>query len=99
MPELVTSIVAAFRGESDLALGNVVGSNIFNCLVVLPASGLINQIAVPSGGLGDVVLSWSLAALLIPIFYFGTGSLGRKTGTTLLIIYFGYAVFRISGSG
>jgi len=95
MPELVTSIIAARRGESDLALGNVVGSNIFNSLIVLPASGIIDQIPVPRGGLGDLVLSVVLAALLIPIFFFREARLSRKVGTFLLLLYFGYAFLRI----
>ena len=95
MPELVTSIVAARRGESDLALGNVVGSNIFNSLVVLPASGVISQIPVPRGGIGDLVVSWGLAALLIPIFILLQGRLSRKTGAFLLLTYLSYAFLRI----
>ena len=51
MPELVTSAIAAARKESDLALGNIIGSNIFNSLVVLPASGVIASVPVPPGGL------------------------------------------------
>lgn len=96
MPELVTSIVAAIRGEADLALGNVVGSNIFNSLVVLPASSLISQIPVPSGGVGDLLLSLFLTAILIPIFIFGDARLGRNIGAFLLLTYFGYAYLRIS---
>lgn len=95
MPELVTSIVAAIRGEADLALGNVVGSNIFNSLVVLPASSIISQIPVPRGGVGDLMLSLLLTAMLIPIFIFGDARLGRNVGAILLLTYFGYAYFRI----
>jgi cation:H+ antiporter len=95
MPELITSIVAARRGESDLALGNVVGSNIFNSLMVLPASGLISQIPVPRGGIGDLALSLVLTGLLIPIFFLGEARLSRKTGAFLLLLYFGYASLRI----
>ena len=95
MPELVTSIVAARRGESDLALGNVVGSNFFNSLMVLPASGIISQIPVPRGGIGDLALSLVLAALLIPIFILGEARLTRRIGVLLLLLYFGYAAFRI----
>ncbi|MGB5511572.1 MAG: calcium/sodium antiporter [Woeseiaceae bacterium] len=95
MPELVTSIVAAKRGESDLALGNVVGSNIFNSLMVLPASGVISQIPVPRGGIGDLILSLVLAALLIPTFFLRKARLTRRIGVLLLLLYFGYAVFRI----
>jgi cation:H+ antiporter len=95
MPELVTSIVAATRGESDLALGNVVGSNIFNSLIVLPASSIISQIPVPQGGVGDLLLSLFLTAILIPIFIFGGARIGRTEGFLLLVLYFGYAVTRI----
>ena len=95
MPELVTSIVAARRGESDLALGNVVGSNFFNSLMVLPASGIISQIPVPRGGIGDLAFSLVLAALLIPIFFFREARLTRRIGVFLLLLYFGYAAFRI----
>ncbi len=95
MPELVTSIIAAVRRESDLALGNVIGSNIFNSLMVLPTSGAIAQIPVPRGGVGDLVFSWLLAAALIPIFFFGKAYLGRISGAAFLIAYIGYATARI----
>ena len=95
MPELVTSIIAIVRGETDLALGNVIGSNIFNSLVVLPVSGVIAQIPVPEGGVGDLVFSWLLAAALIPIFFFGKAYLGRISGSAFLLAYLGYATARI----
>jgi len=95
MPELVTSIVAATRGESDLALGNIVGSNIFNSLIVLPASSIISQVPVPQGGIGDLLLSLFLTAILVPIFLFRDARLGRREGIFLLLLYFGYATIRI----
>ena len=98
MPELVTSIIAAIREESDLALGNVIGSNIFNALVVLPASGVLALVPVTNKGIGDLVFSLLLAAVLIPLFLFGNARLGRGTGVVLILVYFGYAVFRITGS-
>jgi cation:H+ antiporter len=96
MPELVTSMIAAARRESDLALGNVIGSNLFNSLIVLPASGVLIQVPVPKGGVGDLVFSWVLAAALIPVFFFGKASLGRITGVILLGAYAAYAVIRIT---
>lgn len=96
MPELVTSIIAALRNESDLALGNVVGSNIFNSLVVLPVSGLIGKVNVPAGGIGDLVMSWVFAAVLIPIFFLGKGRLGRGVGALILLAYLAYAVVRVA---
>ena len=98
MPELVTSVIAALRKESDLALGNIVGSNIFNSLVVLPVSGLIGKVNVPVGGVGDLVMSWLLAAILIPVFFLGKGRLGRGMGTLFLVAYAAYAVIRLTQS-
>ena len=95
MPELVTSVVAAVRGETDLALGNVVGSNIFNSLMVLPASAIITEVQVPDGGVADLILSWALVVPLIPIFLFGGARLGRSAGILLLGIYGAYVVLRV----
>lgn len=95
MPELVTSIIAALRRESDLALGNVIGSNIFNTLVVMPAGGLVATIQVPQGGFGDLVVSWLLTVVLIPIFFLGKAYLGRVAGLGLIAVYVGYAVYRV----
>lgn len=95
MPELVTSVIAAMRGESDLAIGNVIGSNLFNSLIVLPVTGLVAPITMPAGGIGDLFLSWLLVALLVPVFYLRGGMLGRNAGIALLLGYFGYAAFRL----
>ncbi len=95
-PELIIDVVGALRGEIEIAFGNVVGSNIFNSLIVLPASSLISQIPVPSGGVGDLMLSLFLTAILVPIFIFGDARLGRNVGAFLLLTYFGYAYLRIS---
>ena len=97
MPELVTSVIAAMRRESDLALGNVIGSNLFNSLMVLPVSGLIGNIPIPDGGVGDLIVSWLLAAVLIPIFFVGKACLGRGAGVLFVLAYLGYAVCRIAG--
>jgi cation:H+ antiporter len=97
MPELVTSVIAAMRRESDLALGNIIGSNIFNSLLVLPASGLIGNIPIPQGGVGDLVMSWVFAAVLIPIFFIGKACLGRVAGGFFLAGYLAYAAYRVFG--
>ena len=99
LPELVTCIMAAWRRESDLALGNILGSNVFNSLIVLPVSALISDVAIPEGGVGDLMVSWLLAAALVPIFYFGRRTLGRTTGTLLLLAYVSYMVLRVTGAG
>jgi len=94
MPELVTSIIAAIRRESDLALGNVVGSNIFNSLVVLPIAGLIRPIPLPEGGVADLVVAWAFVALLIPVFFVGEARLDRRAGGLLVLVYAGYLGLR-----
>jgi cation:H+ antiporter len=94
VPELVASVIAALRGQSDLALGNIVGSNIFNILIVLPATGLIHVIEVPDGGVMDLIVSWLLAAALIPIFFHGEARLGRAWGAALVLAYCAYAATR-----
>lgn len=98
MPELVTSIIAAAKGESDLALGNVIGSNMFNSLVVLPVSGLIKPVVIPSGGLVDLSVSWVLVAILIPVFILGQARLNRIVGTLLIVAFIAYAAARIGGA-
>ena len=99
LPELVTSVIAARRGESDLALGNVVGSNIFNGLFVLPAGGVITDIVVPHGGIADIAVSWIFAAALIPIFYIGNARFGRAFGGLFLLAYLAYVVVRTTTGG
>ncbi|MEM8815157.1 MAG: calcium/sodium antiporter [Pseudomonadota bacterium] len=95
MPELVTSVVAALRKEADLALGNVVGSNIFNSLIVLPASAVITEVTIPRGGVADLVISWGFVALLLPVFFLSKARLGRAAGAFLLLAYLSYVVLRI----
>lgn len=96
LPELVTSIIAAIRRESDLALGNVIGSNLFNSLAVLPVSGLVATVPIPAGGVTDLIVSWALAAFLVPVFFLGRGRLGRVIGALLLVTYASYAIYRIA---
>lgn len=95
MPELVTSVVAAFRNECDLAVGNVVGSNLFNTLLVLPATGVADNIEIPVGGIIDIAFSWVLVALLIPVFIFGKAVFGRTVAVIVLLAYVGWAFIRL----
>ena len=97
LPELITSVIAALRKESDLALGNILGSNVFNSLIVLPASALAGTVTIPKGGVQDLAVSWLFAAALIPIFLIGRARLGRTSGIMLLAAYAVYAVTRIRG--
>jgi cation:H+ antiporter len=99
VPELVASVIAALRGQSDLALGNIVGSNLFNILFILPTTGLIHTIEVPDGGVTDLVVSWLFAAALIPIFFRAEARLGRSWGILLVLAYLTYAGTRSLSAG
>ena len=96
LPELVTSIIASLKKESDLALGNIIGSNLFNTLAVLPVSGLVAPVEIPDGGVTDLIMSWVLAAILLPVFFLGRAHLGRAMGVLLLLAYGSYAYYRIT---
>lgn len=94
MPEFVTSIIAAMNKESDLCVGNVVGSNIFNGLVVLPIAALVRPLPIPDGGLLDVAMSLVFAAVIILVFFFGKAHMNRRVGAALLLAYLVYMIMR-----
>lgn len=95
LPELVTSVMAAYRREPDLAIGNLVGSNLFNSLFVLPVSAIVADIGIPKGGEADLVFSLALTAMLIPIALLGRGNISRVWGAGLLVLYVGYMGLRL----
>lgn len=94
LPELVTSVIAARRKESDLCVGNVVGSNIFNGLFVLPISALVRPLPLPEGGLVDILLSLLFTAAVILVFFYGKARMDRKTGVVFISCYLAYMAYR-----
>jgi len=94
LPELITSIFAAFKGEADLCVGNVIGSNIFNCMFVLPVSALIRPLPVPAGASIDIFAALVLSVLLIPIFIAGKTIMSRQIGGIFLFFYASYMLGR-----
>lgn len=101
-PELAVSITAAMKGSNDIAIGNVVGSNIFNTLVVLGASAAITPIVVDKGMIKkDYPLSIFAAVLLgvlaLDTIFFKADamSLGRVDGIILLIAFAGFMVMTV----
>lgn len=94
LPELFTAVVAAFRREPDIALGNVVGSNILNVLFVLGASALARPlpIAEGSGVIWDVTVMLGFSLVLIPFLLTGL-RLGRREASLLLAAYVAYIVY------
>jgi cation:H+ antiporter len=89
VPELVASLIAVLKGHSDLALGNVVGSNLFNILLVLGATALIKPLDVDPAMLSwDIWWMLGLALLLIPLA--ATKKINRVSGLLLLTLYIAY---------
>jgi cation:H+ antiporter len=96
LPELATSLVAQLRGESDIALGNLIGSNIFNISVVLGSTGVISPFQATSGAsrLLDPGLGLALSLLIWP-FASSKLRLERWEGAVLLAIYIAYIYYNI----
>ncbi len=92
LPELVTSVVAARKKQVDMALGNVIGSNIFNILFVLGISSAISPIAVITENLVDVVLL-ILMSLIVWIFTWSKERVNRAEGACMVLLYLGYWVY------
>lgn len=88
-PEIAVTVQAAIAGKSDLAMGNVVGSNIFNLLVILGLSALITPLAISRQVVRlDLPLMIGVSILVLPLAWNGT--LGRTEGGVLLILLLGY---------
>jgi cation:H+ antiporter len=95
MPELVTSLLAALRKQSDISIGNLVGSNIFNLLGIIGISAMVLPISVDhTAFLMDLAAMAVIALLLYPLMRMGN-KLGRWQGALLLIAYTAYVVMVI----
>lgn len=94
LPELVTSAVAAKKGEADIAVGNVVGSNIANILLVLGMSATISPVGVVSMSLVDTIVSL-VATLLVWGVAGNDKKIKRPEGILLLLVYFAYMAYII----
>ena len=89
MPELATSMVAAFRKQEDIAIGNIVGSNIFNVLAILGISGLIHPFAAEGIKPMDFYFMLGTSILLLPLMRWGM-RLNRYEGLLFLALYVAY---------
>lgn len=95
LPELMTSITAARKGNADLAVGNVVGSNLFNILFVLGTTCLIQTVTYSASFLFDGIIG-VVAAVLLWILVFRKGELKRFGGVLMLFIYAGYLTYLLA---
>ena len=92
LPELFTSVSAARRGNADIAIGNIVGSNIFNILFVVGTSALITPLVFESKFIVDSIVA-VVVGVLLWIFSFNGRSLNRVEGGLLLLGYLGYFIY------
>lgn len=96
MPELITSVVATWKGQTDIAIGNIIGSNIFNILFISGLSAVVAPIPVPvRGGIEDVIVMLLFAILLLPLGITNKKRIVRWEGLVLLFMYFGYSIWRV----
>lgn len=97
MPEVATSITAAIKGERDIAIGNVVGSNIFNILAVLGLSGMVSPNGVPVSPAAlafDIPIMIAVALITVPILFTGN-RIDRWEGGIFLFYYVAYTTYLI----
>jgi len=90
LPELATVVVAAYRGHTEVAIGNVVGSNIFNILAVLGAASLVGPIKISEGILSIDVWVMLAAIITLLVLIIAGKPIGRKIGAFLSIAYIAY---------
>ena len=100
LPELASSVIAARKGEHDIALGNILGSNLFNTLAVVGIAGVIRPMPVAPEVLSRDMLvmgTLTLALFIIGFGFRGPGRINRLEGTVLLACYVGYTAYLIVG--
>ena len=91
LPELVTSVTAAIKGDSDIAIGNIVGSNIFNMLLIVGLSAVINPITYNiTYNFQMIILFAGMILMLVFPFIKPKDELSRKNGLILVLLYIFY---------
>lgn len=100
LPELATSVMASLRGERDIAVGNVIGSNIFNILVVLGLTSAVSKTGImvtASARTFDIPIMVAVAVMCLPIF-FTDNEVSRREGVLLLVYYLLYVGYLIANA-
>lgn len=92
LPELVTSLVAYKKGENSIALGNIIGSNIFNILFVLGIAGAISPLDLLRENVTDAIICLSITVMSF-VFALTGKKINRPEGAVMLLVYAGYMVF------
>lgn len=95
LPELVTSVLAAKKGENEIALGNILGSNVFNTLFIVGLSGIVVPLGVSKDVKFDSIVLIGIT-LIVVIFAMSKQKITKREGIVLVIIYFAYISFIIT---
>ncbi len=96
LPELATSIVAALKKNSDIAIGNIVGSNIFNVFLILGVTSVIHPVTLAKGATIDLAINVVVSILLFAFIFTGKGRrITRPEGVLFLLLYIIYITFLI----
>lgn len=94
LPELVTSVVAARKGDSGIAMGNVIGSNLFNILFILGMAGVIKPLTADAAFFIDTGILLGISALML-LFAFTKRKISRVEGITCVLLYVAYTAYII----
>lgn len=98
LPELATSVMAAFKKNTDIAIGNIVGSNIFNVFLVLGTTAVINPVVITAGANIDLLLNVLVSLMLFLFVFTGKGRrIDRPEGIIFLVMYLAYLAYLIVG--
>ena len=97
LPELATSIIASLRGEGDICVGNIIGSNFFNLLAILGLTAVISPLASDGVSPDVMYMMIGFTSLLIPFMWSGL-RVGRREGAVLLACYAGYILWLANGA-
>ncbi len=95
LPELSTCLIAARKGDADLALGNIIGSNLFNLLCIGGIVSTLHPVDIPAGGILDVAVMAFLSAILLPFALLSGHTITRREGAFLMIVYLVYLSYRL----
>ncbi|MFW5708411.1 MAG: calcium/sodium antiporter [Bacteroidota bacterium] len=96
LPELATSIVAALKRNTDIAIGNIVGSNIFNVFFILGTTAVISPVTIPAGANIDLLLLTLSSLMLFAFVFTGKGRrIDRTEGIIFIIMYLAYLGYLI----
>ena len=92
LPELVTSIVAVRKGQVDIAIGNLVGTNIYNIFLILGLAATINPIVISSNAFIDIIVL-AITSFIVYIFIQHKKDINRKEGIIMILLYIIYIVY------